>query len=439
MTLSLRSVHTLIKKWLKCVRSIGQREIEPPPGVTRSATPSKANGASLHTQKALIMHGAQLTSTLRFRILCGVAVISLVAVAADTLSGRREAANPPSSPTGDVVFDRELVSAALYSTESSEKIGYLQEALGSSQWIGEKPGIQDLSGKVVIVNFWTYSCVNALRVLPYISAWKKKYADQGLVVIGVHSPEFEFEKNAENVRQSVARLGLGYPTVLDPKHNVWRGFKNEVWPATYIFGADGELRQVVKGEGQYEQTERTIQALLAQRTGRPESRSLAALSPEGVAAAADRANLRSPEEYMGYARSAHFVSHGVTKRDVPSLYRAEDGLRLNDWGLTGSWAVGAESALLSSRRGSIRHRFHARDVNLVLAPSNANRPLQFRVTVDGKAPGVDHGSDVDEAGWGRVVEPRLYQLVRQQGPIQPRTFQIEFGHAGAKAYAFTFG
>jgi thiol-disulfide isomerase/thioredoxin len=312
--------------------------------------------------------------------------------------------------------------------------------LGARQWLNTAPlRAEDLRGKVVLVNFWTYSCINSLRALPYVRAWAAKYKDRGLVVIGVHTPEFGFEKDVDNVRRANAALGVSYPVALDSDYAIWQAFGNEAWPAFYFIDADGRVRGRVLGEGGYDQSERLIQQLLSEAHGAPVGGGIAPVVGSGPEAAPDLKDLRSEETYVGYAKASNFVSTEGVGHDVQRLYRAAPALQLNQWSLAGLWTVGGEFATLNNAPGAIRYRFHARDLHLVLALSSQGHPIRFRVTIDGAPPGADHGSDVDARGWGSVQDPRMYQLVRQKGPVADRTFEIQFLDAGVRAYVFTFG
>jgi thiol-disulfide isomerase/thioredoxin len=314
------------------------------------------------------------------------------------------------------------------------------DAIGSApQWLNSEPlTAAELKGKVVLVSFWTYSCVNWIRTQPYLRAWAEKYEDDGLVVIGVHTPEFEFEKNLENVRWAVGNLGVGYPVVTDNDLGIWRAFGNQYWPAFYFIDASGRLRHEKFGEGDYEQSERVIQQLLIE-AGAKVDLEPAAVTPVGLEVAADWGNLKTPETYVGYARASGFASPGGMRVGEARDYVAPSSLRTNQWGLSGNWLVEHEAATVSAPGGRIVFKFRARDVNLVMGPSAPGSPVRFRVLVDGEAPGAAHGGDVDANGYGTVVEQRLYQLVRQPGDITDREVQIEFLDAGAEAYAFTFG
>ena len=321
--------------------------------------------------------------------------------------------------------------------------GTLPSLDGAVQWLNSPPlTAAGLRGKVVLVDFWTYSCINCLRTLPYTNAWARKYAPYGLVVIGVHAPEFAFERDIGNVKKAVHDLGIDYPVAIDNGYSIWRAFGNEYWPAHYFIDAQGRIRHHHFGEGEYAQSERAIQSLLAE-AGHPEALNvplgLAGAPAKGALAAADAADVRSPETYVGYARAEDFSSPGGVVRDTAHRYDAPARPGLNDWGLGGTWQVGAERASLAAPSGRIVYRFHARDLHLVLGPGANGQPVRFRVTLDGAAPGAAHGADVDAQGYGTVTGQRLYQLVRQPGAIADRTFAIEFLDPGVDAYAFTFG
>jgi cytochrome c biogenesis protein CcdA/thiol-disulfide isomerase/thioredoxin len=309
---------------------------------------------------------------------------------------------------------------------------------GASTWINSPPLTREaLKGKVVVVDFWTYSCINCLRSLPYVEAWSKTYKDQGLVVIGVHTPEFAFEAKVDNVRRAARKLGVDYPIAVDNDHRIWRAFDNRYWPAHYFIDAQGRIRHHHFGEGRYAESERVIQQLLAENGAKMTPGGAAVVQASGVGAAADLDARQSPETYVGYGRAKNFS--GAFARDVSKAYALGALKALNSWGLGGQWTVGAESARLDRPGGRIAFSFHARDQHLVLGPAAGGKPVRFRVTLDGKAPGADHGVDTDAAGMGVIAEQRLYQLVRQKGDIGERTFEIEFLDPGAEAFAFTFG
>ena len=317
--------------------------------------------------------------------------------------------------------------------------GMLPPLLGAVQWLNSPPlTAESLKGKVVLVDFWTYSCINCLRSIPYVRAWAEKYKDQGLVVIGVHAPEFPFEKNIDNVKSAVARLKIDYPVAIDNDYAIWRAFNNEYWPADYFIDAEGRIRHHYFGEGDYAESEKVIQQLLAEAGKGNLPANVVSVSATGAEAASDEADVKSPETYIGYMRAENFASPGGAVSDAAHDYSVAD-LKLNDWGLAGAWTVGAQYATLDKKDGAISYRFHARDLHLVLGPGADGAPVHFRVTIDGAAPGESHGADVDANGEGVVTENRRYQLVRQTGPIVDRTFTIEFLDPDVQAYAFTFG
>jgi thiol-disulfide isomerase/thioredoxin len=310
----------------------------------------------------------------------------------------------------------------------------------SSQWINSPPLTRaGLEGKVVLVEFWTYSCINWLRTLPYVRAWAAKYKDRGLVVIGVHSPEFGFEKDLDNVRRAVKAMDIPYPVVIDNAHAIWRAFDNEAWPALYFVDAQGRIRHRAFGEGEYDHSERVLQQLLAEAGVDGVPHDLVAVDPRGFEVAADWAHLRTPETYVGYERTENFASPGGPRADQRYTYSAPANLGLNHWALSGDWTMGREATVLSGARGSVTYRFHARDLHLVMGPPAPGKTVRFRVLVDGKPPGPAHGEDVDDQGYGALTEQRLYQLIRQPGPVTDRTFQIEFLDAGVETFSFTFG
>ena len=311
---------------------------------------------------------------------------------------------------------------------------------GATAWLNSPPlTASALRGKVVLIDFWTYSCINWMRAHPYVRAWAEKYKDHGLVVIGVHTPEFAFEKDIDKVRGAARELKVDYPIVLDNDYAIWRAFNNNYWPALYFIDAQGRMRHHHFGEGAYEQSERMLQQLLAEAGNSGFSRQLVSIDPQGIEADADWRNLQSPEIYVGYARTQNFGSRGGVVRDKQHRYAAPAQLRLNHWALSGDWTVGKQPAVLNTSNGKIVHRFHARDVHLVMGPATSSNPVRFRVLVDGKPPSADHGVDVDEHGNGTATEQRLYQLIRQRGPITDRQFEIEFFGSGVEVYSFTFG
>ncbi len=306
-------------------------------------------------------------------------------------------------------------------------------------WLNTRPlTAAELRGKVVVVDFCTYTCINWLRSLPYRRAWALKYADR-LVFIGVHTPEFAFEHDLENVRREVRRLNVGYPIVLDNDYAIWRAFDNHYWPALYVVDAGGRVRDRQFGEGEYHQSEQVIQRLLAEAEARSASRDLVMVAGTGAEAAADWNALGSPETYLGYEGAESFSSPGGAKKDRQSRYALPARLGSNRWALAGDWTIGRQSVVLGGASGRIACRFRARDLHLVMGPSSVGRPIRIRVILDGHSPGTARGVDIDAEGAGIVEAPRLYQLIRQPGSIGDRVFEIEFLDAGGEAYAFTFG
>jgi cytochrome c biogenesis protein CcdA/thiol-disulfide isomerase/thioredoxin len=317
--------------------------------------------------------------------------------------------------------------------------GALPSLAGAVEWLNSPPLTPDgLKGKVVLIDFWTYSCINCLRAIPYVRAWADKYRDQGLVVIGVHTPEFAFEKSVKNVRAAVADLKIDYPVAIDSDYAIWRAFGNQYWPAHYFIDAEGRIRRHHFGEGDYEESERAIQQLLAEAGKTGVSTDIVAVNAAGAEAASDMSNVGSPETYVGYDRAENFISPGGAVQDARHVYAAATP-RLNEWAVSGDWTIGKDDALLNEKGGSIVYRFHARDLHLVLGPGPDGKPVRFRVTIDGMAPGDSHGADTDGDGQGVVTGQRLYQLIRQSGKVSDHTFEIQFLDPGVQAYAFTFG
>lgn len=310
---------------------------------------------------------------------------------------------------------------------------------GAVAWLNSPPlTTEQLRGKVVLVDFWTYSCINCIRTTPYVRAWADRYKDQGLVVIGVHAPEFAFEKKLGNVRQAVKDFGISYPVAIDNDYRIWRAFQNSYWPAFYLIDARGQIRYHNFGEGNYRQTEQAIQDLLREAGSDGLTKEAVTPATKGAEASPDLGNLGSQETYLGYGRADNFASSERLAPDAARDYSVTDP-GLNQWGLSGTWTVGPEKAVLDKAGGGISYRFSARDLHLVLGPGAAGKPVRLRVTVDGKAPGSDHGADIDAQGNGLVTETRLYQLVRQSGSVAARTFEVRFLDPGVEAYAFTFG
>ena len=310
---------------------------------------------------------------------------------------------------------------------------------GATQWLNSAPlNSENLRGKVVLVDFWTYSCINCLRTLPYLKAWDEKYRAQGLVIIGIHTPEFAFEKDQHNVEQALHDLGITYPVAMDNQYVIWNAFSNKYWPAHYLIDANGKIRHQHFGEGSYQETEQMIQSLLkeAHQGVFAMSNELVHVSGAGTTTAATNMS-SSPETYVGYTRQKNLASPEITNRDVASQYTVPRELKPNQWALSGKWLISSEAASLQTPGGAINYRFQGRDLHLVLGTHN-DKPVRFRVALDGAAPGVDHGTDIDAQGNGVIREQRLYQLIRQRGKISAHTFRIEFLDANAEAFAFTF-
>ncbi|RYG13833.1 MAG: thioredoxin [Burkholderiales bacterium] len=316
----------------------------------------------------------------------------------------------------------------------------LRDLESAGPWLTAIPGgAQALRGKVVVVNFWTYSCINSLRALPYLRTWSERYARKGLVVVGVHAPEFQFEHDAAKVRLAAQQLDVGYPNVQDNQYVTWQRFANQGWPGFYFIGADGRMRGYRIGEGRYTEAEQFIRALLTEAGEDVSSVAQAPIHGAGIEADADWANLRSPEAYFGYGKADGLLSASGVARDVSKPYEQANRLALSQWDLQGDWTLKQEFASLDSERGRLRYRFHARDLHLVLGKAEGSGPIRFRVTIDGIAPEGSHGGDVDAQGLGELREDRLYQLIRRSGRVQDGTMTIEFVQPGARVYSVTFG
>jgi len=312
--------------------------------------------------------------------------------------------------------------------------GELASLDGATGWLNSQPlSTESLRGKVVLVDFWTYTCINWLRTLSYIRAWAETYEQHVLVVIGVHTPEFPFEEDVDNVREAVKEMAVEYPVALDSDYGIWRAFDNHYWPAAYVADAEGRIRHHRFGEGGYDELERIIQRLLGV------DGDLVSVSPHGFEAQADWANLGSPETYLGYEQAQNFASPAGASPGEGHSYVAPDRLKLNHWALAGDWTLEKRASVLNQADGRISLRFHARDVHLVMGPPERGTSVPFRVLLDGDTPGSAHGVDIDEDGHGAVAQQRLHQLIRQEGPIDDRTFEITFLAPGVEAYAFTFG
>jgi cytochrome c biogenesis protein CcdA/thiol-disulfide isomerase/thioredoxin len=318
--------------------------------------------------------------------------------------------------------------------------GPMPDLSGAVGWINS-PALssKSLRGKVVVIDFWTYSCINCLRALPYVQGWAAKYKDSGLVVIGVHTPEFAFEKERANVEKAVRDLKISYPVAIDSDYKIWQAFNNHYWPAHYFIDGKGRIRYHHFGEGEYDESERVIRLLLKENGATSLSEGVINVTASGAEAAADNKNVGSPETYVGYKRAGNFASAEPVVKDSRKTYSPQPRLSLNQWALGGSWKVGEESAVLESLPGKIVFRFHARDLHLVLGPTKNGKPIRFTVKLDGTPPGEDHGADTDASGAGTVPANRLYQLIRQKGPVEDRTFEIDFLDPGVQAFAFTFG
>jgi len=351
----------------------------------------------------------------------------------DTLSAK------PEQKSGAMMAGGAMMAAANHS-DSLPIEGALPALDGAVQWLNSPPlSAEALKGKVVLVDFWTYSCINCLRSLPYVKAWAAKYHDQGLVVIGVHAPEFAFERDVSNVTKAMTDLGITYPVAIDNNYKIWRAFNNQYWPAHYFADAKGQIRYHHFGEGDYAESERVIQQLLREAGATNVAGGLIEADAKGVEQAPDMNEVQSPETYLGFQRAENFVTTGTLGTDTVVNYPAAGALALNNWTLEGPWNVGGQQATLDQAGGRIVYRFHARDLHLVLGPGADGKPVRFKVTIDGQAPGDAHGTDVAPDGSGTVTEQRLYQLVRQPGTVQDRTFSIEFLDPHVAAYAFTFG
>jgi hypothetical protein len=311
---------------------------------------------------------------------------------------------------------------------------------GATDWLNSPPlSPQDLRGQVVVVDFGTYTCINWIRTLPYRRAWAEKYRSHGLVVLAVHTPEFSFEKDIDNVRRSLRDMGIEYPVAVDSDYAIWRAFDNHYWPALYLVDAEGQIRHHHFGEGGYAQTEAVLQQLLAESGAIDVPEDLVDVVGLGAEAEADWGELRSAENYVGYLRTEHLASFDERAIDMPHVYVAPDRLELNQWSPSGDWTISDESASLNEPHGRIEYCFHARDLNLVMGPVTHGSQVRFRVLVDGSAPGSAHGVDVDEQGFGTVADQRVYQLLRQPNEIGDHRFAIEFDQPGVQAYVFTFG
>ena len=323
--------------------------------------------------------------------------------------------------------------------ESSDETKDGPSLSGATGWLNTQPlNLEQLKGKVVLVDFWTYTCINWRRTLPYVNKWASKYKDQGLVVIGIHTPEFSFEHQQDNIKQAIKEMNILYPVAVDSDYRIWQSFQNNYWPALYLIDANGKLGYQKFGEGDYLESELMIQKLLKERLPGSVPIQTVTIEPTGYEEAADWQNLQSPENYLGHGNTQGFASPGGIKTDKQVRYVVPEELQLNQWALSGEWTVATEKVILNTKPGKIVYRFHARDVNLVMG-SGIKGPISYRVLIDGKAPAEAHGLDLDENGNGKVNEPRMYQLIRQKGAVTDREFQIEFLDPKVEVYDFTFG
>jgi thiol-disulfide isomerase/thioredoxin len=341
--------------------------------------------------------------------------------------------------TRDFARDAVTVQSARGAARAAAS-GELQSLGRASEWLNSPPlTAAGLAGKVVLVDVWTFTCINWLRTLPYVRAWADRYGDQGLVAIGVHAPEFSFEHDIDNVRRQARAMRVTYPIAIDNDFAIWRAFSNRYWPALYLIDADGQIKHHQFGEGGYAESERAIQRLLAEAGARNVGAGLTPIGASGAEVAADWDNLRSLETYVGYAQTANFASPRGVATDVRHAYSVPRDLDVNHWALAGDWTVSREKAALDAAHGRIAYRFHARDLHLVMGPTVKGASVPFRVTIDGRPPGDAHGTDVDAEGNGVVSDQRLHQLIRQPGPIADRQFEIEFLEPGVEGYCVTFG
>lgn len=345
-------------------------------------------------------------------------------------------ASPTKTSPGDSNMETQIEPANIQLPVEGE----MPDLEGAGAWLNSKPlSRKELRGKVVLVQFWTYTCINWLRTEPYIRAWAEKYKDKGLVVIGVHTPEFEFEKDAGNIQRAVTAMNINYPVAVDSDYRVWSAFDNHYWPALYFIDAKGQIRHHQFGEGDYEQSEKIIKQLLAEARGTSIDQAIVPIQGVGPEAAPDWSNLRSQENYVGYDRTQMFISTGGAVRDRSAVYNTPAKLELDQWALAGDWTISRNAILLNRANGRIVYRFHARDLHLVMGPIKQGVAVRFRVLIDSRPPGAAHGIDIDEQGYGTVADQRLYQLIRQPQPFADRVFEIEFLDPGIEVFVFTFG
>ena len=397
-------------------------------------------GRIFQAMKQSLGAGEWVRRALGVLVLAGVAAI---AFGFDTgFLARLSLANTTRFEQGliDILHPTETAKTVAVAGSNLPVEGQLPELNGATGWLNTPPLTrQALRGKVVLVDFWTYSCINCLRALPYIRAWAAKYKDHGLVVLGVHSPEFAFEKDPVNVKKAVESLGVTYPVALDSNLAIWQAFNNQYWPAHYFIDGQGRIRAHHFGEGEYDQSERVIQTLLKEAGNKDVPGGIVDPEKTGALAAADESDMQSPETYLGYGRGANFASN-TPQADKPADYKTPYPLGVNQWGLTGRWTIGEEKSVADAAGAKLTFRFHARDLHLVLGPAMGGQPVRFKVTLDGQAPGAMHGVDADESGNGTVTAQRLYQLIRQKdGQVTDHTFSIEFLDPGVEIYSFTFG
>jgi len=366
----------------------------------------------------------------------GIAALTLAFALFGVIGSARAQAYPTASADPPAIKVQGMPSTAIrFPVE-----GKLPSLRNATAWLNSDPlTAARLHGKVVLVEFWTYSCINWRRQLPYVRAWAEKYKDQGLVVIGVHAPEFSFENNIDNVRWATKDMRIDYPIALDNDHAIWRDFDNEYWPALYFVDAQGRIRHHQFGEGEYEQSELIIQQLLTEAGVGNVSHELVSVNPQGAEVGADWNDLRSGENYVGYERTENFASSGGARPDKSHDYDLAARLKLNQWALSGAWTMGREVIVLNKANGRIVYVFHGRDLHLVMGSAVPGKSVRFRILIDGQPPNLAHGVDVDDQGNGTVTEPRMYQLIRQPGPIVDRQFEIEFLDSGVEAFSFTFG
>jgi thiol-disulfide isomerase/thioredoxin len=374
------------------------------------------------------------------RRLLGSAAMSIAAIALVSIAVSKSSLPFIGAPAKTLAEDKSVEKQRSTAAVRLPIEGEMPSLAGATGWLNSPPLTPSgLRGKVVLVDVWTYSCINWLRTLPYLRAWAEKYRDRGLVVLGVHAPEFPFEHNLDNVRRAAKEIRIDYPIAIDNDYVIWNALKNEYWPALYFVDAKGHIRHHQFGEGDYEQSERIIQQLLAEAGIGSASDELVSVHARGVEAAADWDSLQSPENYVGYDRTENFASPGGAVWDKHHVYAAPARLGLNHWALSGDWTMRKQAIVLNKANGRIAYRFHARDLHLVMGPAARGASVRFRVLVDGRPPGAAHGTDVDSQGHGMVTESRLYQLIRQPNPIADRRFEIQFLDPGAEAFSFTFG